>query len=309
MQSGQAVAHREQHESLITTSIKNYEKDFWGRMGSRSIRTENKGEVGNVILVGTSHISSQSVEEVSEAIKNNDIDIVALELDAGRFHALMHESDKKSLPSPLKVGFKGFFFSILGSWAERMLGKQVGVSPGSEMIAAAKTAMKTGKAIALVDQNIEVTLKRFSREITWREKWRFIVDMVKSVFGAGRMEIDLRRVPEKKLINKLLKDVKRRYPSIFKVLVTERNEVIAENLARLALTNSEKRIVAVIGAGHLEEVGRLLEKKLAAAETITDVPFELTETDDFEANYSFSFEGIKEEPPKETDLNRKRPKK
>jgi pheromone shutdown protein TraB len=72
----------------------------------------------------------------------------------------------------------------------------------------------------------------------------------------------LTKVPEEKLIQQLIKQLKQRYPSIYKVLIQERNKVIAKNLAALIKRNPEDKIVAVVGAGHETELVGLVGKKL-----------------------------------------------
>ena len=102
-----------------------------------------------------------------------------------------------------KIGLKGFLFSVIGAWAEKKLGEQVGVKPGSEMILAAKLARKNKISLFLIDQDIETTLKRFSQEMSWKEKWFFIVDVIKAViFKRREIHFDLRRVPSQKIIKK-----------------------------------------------------------------------------------------------------------
>jgi len=52
----------------------------------------------NLEIIGTSHIARQSLEEVEKAITEGRPDIVALELDNRRLHALMSgEKGKASL--------------------------------------------------------------------------------------------------------------------------------------------------------------------------------------------------------------------
>jgi pheromone shutdown protein TraB len=117
--------------------------------------------------------------------------------------------------------------------------------------------------IALVDQNIEITLKRFSQTMTWKEKWRLFVDVIKGlIFRKSEFSFDLSTVPDQKLIEKMIKQVKKRYPNIYKVLVTERNEVMAKNLAHLMQQNPEKNIVAVVGAGHEKELLDLVKDEM-----------------------------------------------
>jgi pheromone shutdown-related protein TraB len=218
----------------------------------------------NLILIGTSHIAAESVAEVSKVIEKEQPNIVALELDRQRLMALLHPQKAKPGYKDIKrIGFKGWLFSIIGAWVEKKLGEKVGMKPGAEMLQAVKAAQKVKADLALVDQNIEITLKRFSKELTWKEKWRILVDIIKgAIFRKSEFSFDLSTVPDQKLIEKMIRQVKKRYPNIYKVLVTERNEVMAKNLAHLMQHNPEKKIVAVIGAGHEKELMDLIKDEM-----------------------------------------------
>ena len=125
----------------------------------------------NLAFLGTSHIAKQSLEEVKKSILEEKPDIIALELDNKRLPALMSKVPRKmDLRSIGHVGLKGFLFSLFGAWAERKLGKLVGVAPGSEMKQAIRIAKKGSIELALIDQDIEITLRRLSKAITWKEK-------------------------------------------------------------------------------------------------------------------------------------------
>ena len=215
----------------------------------------------NLRILGTSHIAKQSIEEVKERIKKDKPEIIALELDQKRLYALFHKGNKSINFSDIKkIGIKGFLFSLLGSWTEKQLGKIVGVKPGSEMITAANIAKKKNIQIALIDQEIEITLKRLSQEITWKEKFNFIIDLLKAaIFRKKDINFDLTKVPEEKVIKSLISKVKKRYPAIYTVLIKERNKVISKNLFNLMRTN--KKILAIIGAGHEKEVLEMIKDR------------------------------------------------
>ena len=217
----------------------------------------------NLSIIGTSHIAKQSINEVKESIEKEKPEIIALELDQKRLYALFHKGKKSINFSDIKkVGIKGFLFSMLGAWAEKKLGKIVGVKPGSEMLMAVKLAKKKNIQIALIDQDIEITLKRLSKEITWKEKFNFITDIIKAaIFRKKEINFDLTKVPEEKIIKKLIAKVKKHYPSIHKVLIKERNIVISKNL--FDLMQKKKKILAIIGAGHERDVLDLIKDREA----------------------------------------------
>ena len=216
----------------------------------------------NLVILGTSHIAKQSLDEVKKYIEEEKPDMIAIELDSKRLPALMSKSPRRiELKAIRHIGLKGFVFSLIGAWAEKKLGNLVGVAPGSEMKQAVQIAKKNNIKIALVDQDIEITLRRLSKTLTWKEKWNFAADIVKAIFTRNKeIDFDLRTVPEKKIIRKLTSKLKERYPNVHKVLIEERNSVIAGNLRNLMDSNPDKKILAIIGAGHVDDVLELVKK-------------------------------------------------
>ena len=217
-------------------------------------------EYRNLTIIGTSHIAKQSLEDVEKEIVEGKPDIIALELDRRRLYSLFKKPGKIRIYDIKRVGIKGFIFSLIGAWVEKKLGKLVGVSPGSEMKKAVKLAKRDGIKIALIDQDIETTLKRFSQSLTWKEKWNFIVDIVKAIFVRKKViEFDLTKVPSRNVIKKLVGQLKKRYPNIYKVLIEERNNVMAENLRKIMEMYPDKKILAIIGAGHEDDILNLIK--------------------------------------------------
>ncbi len=221
-------------------------------------------QYNNLTIIGTSHIAKQSLDEVNDAVAKINPDIIAIELDKRRIYALMHDEKRRPRLSDIRhIGLKGFIFSIIGAWVEKKLGQLVGIKPGSEMKQAVKLAKKNKIRLALIDQDIEITLRRFSKTLTWKEKWNFLADIFKAVvLRKKEIDFDLRKVPDKKIIEKLMNQTRKRYPNIYKVLVTERNEVMANNLADLMEKNNDKKILAIVGAGHEEEILRIIKEPM-----------------------------------------------
>jgi len=224
----------------------------------------------NIIIIGSSHIAKQSLQEVEETILKEKPDFVAIELDKKRFIGLAsgQKPTKPGIEHIKRFGIKGFMFNLVGGWVERKLGNLVGVKPGSEMLMAAKTAQKVGAKIALIDQDIDITLRRLSTAFSWKEKWHLARDIIMSIVfkkkeikKLGIEELDLTKVPPKKLIKKLIERVKKDYPEIYRVLIEERNRHMADQLTTLEFKNPGKKIIAVVGAGHEDGIRELLKKK------------------------------------------------
>ena len=222
---------------------------------------KNSIKIKNFILLGTSHISKQSLDDIGYLVYNAKPDFIAIELDPGRYHSLLQkEKPKFSFKLISQLGVKGYIFSIIASWAEKKLGEITGFPPGSEMKYAIQLAKRKKIKIALIDQEIQITLKKFSKSITWREKFTFLIDILKGVFKRDKtLEFDIRTVPSQKLIKKLVSKLKKSYPSVYKILISERNKVMADNLKKMSKENPDKLILVVVGAGHLDGMLKLLK--------------------------------------------------
>lgn len=223
----------------------------------------------NLHLIGSSHISPESIHLVRRVIQEKKPQFVALELDTGRLHALLEKGGKKkklSFQEFRKLGFSGFLFALFGAWLEEKLGKIVGTKPGGEMKAAVYEAAKIDAKILLIDQDIHITLKRLFKALTFQEKLRFVWDFLKGLFGVGeRMRFDLRKVPEEEVIEKMIVQVRERYPSFYTVLIEERNIFMAKKLQHAMQKHPESQIVAVVGAGHEKAIVSLLKKANASS--------------------------------------------
>lgn len=214
--------------------------------------------IHNLTLLGTSHISPKSIKAIEKAFLSPP-DIVCLELDKGRFNSLMHPKKQRiGFRELRKVGTKGFFFLLLGKWSEQAMGKIVGTKPGDEMLKAIELAKINKTKIALVDQRIDITLKKLSARISWKEKFRFVWDVISSPFKKRKLPFSLEDVPSEEVIAPILEEVKRNYPNVYSVLIAERNEIIAHKIAQIVESNPDAKILAVLGAGHIKTVEKIL---------------------------------------------------
>lgn len=216
----------------------------------------------NLTIIGTSHIAIESVKLVEKIILEEKPGIVALELDRLRFVSLVSGKKRRLKLRDIKqLGFKGFLINLIGAWIEKKLGELVGTPPGSDMLKAIQTAQKVGADIALIDQDIRVTLKRLSKTITLKEKLRFPWDILKGlILRKPVVKFDLRKVPSEEVVEKLLAKVKEDYPSFHRVLVEERNETMSKSLYKLMSLN--KKIVAIVGAGHEKSIIALIKEQV-----------------------------------------------
>ena len=147
---------------------------------------------GSVELVGTAHISPESVSEVEETIERRRPDVVAVELDEGRYRQMKGESPEDLEASDLLHGNTVFQFLAywMLSYVQTRMGERFDIKPGADMMAAVDTAEEYGLGVALVDRDIQTTIQRFWRRLSTREKLTMfgglLAGMVGTV-GAGLM--------------------------------------------------------------------------------------------------------------------------
>jgi pheromone shutdown-related protein TraB len=213
----------------------------------------------NLVLIGTSHIAKKSIAQITDSFNNFNPDIVCVELDHKRLHAL--ETDAKpdySLAGIRKYGLQGYLFAVIGGYIQKKLGNVVGIKAGSDMLTAVNLAKNNNKRLVLVDQDIEITLRRFSKSFSFKEKIRLLYDVITAPF-AKKVMINLNDVPSEQIITQMINQLRTRYPGIYRSLIEERNEVMAKNIYHLMEKNPDQKILAVIGAGHEKEMLALIK--------------------------------------------------
>lgn len=208
----------------------------------------------NLTVLGTSHIAKQSIHQVKQAITTIKPEIIALELDRGRFFALMSNNKRTSLKAYKKLGFKALLLNLIGAYLERKLSKSTGILPGTEMKTAIEIAKKNNIKIELIDQPIEITLKKLTTQLTRKEKFNLLKEFILSMFSKNNIEFDLNTVPSEKIIEKLISQTKKKYPTVHKILIKERNQYMAKALYKIININQDKNILAIVGAGHQKEI-------------------------------------------------------
>jgi len=231
----------------------------------------------NIVLIGTAHISQESVEEVKKVIEEYKPDIVAVELCQRRYDSITKKQEWENTPiNKLLKGGNAYLLlaqTFLGS-IQRKLGKEYGVEPGSEMVAAIDEAKKHNLKIALIDRDISITLKRAWKKMGLREKFRLTWEFLKAMLGYDEEELeelDLKKLMDQDVISAMMEEFGEIAPSVTTVLIYERDKYIAKKI----LDESKKgKVVAVVGAGHLKGIKEHLEKKPfdVNLEELEDVP-------------------------------------
>ncbi|PSQ08200.1 conjugal transfer protein TraB, partial [Halobacteriales archaeon QS_6_71_20] len=139
-------------------------------------RPSNARGEGSVRVVGTAHVSEASVREVEETVAAERPDVVAVELDEGRYRQMNGETPDDLDPGDLLRGNTVFQFLAywMLSYVQTRMGDRFDVEPGAELLAAVETAEDHGISVALVDRDIQTTIQRFWARLSVLEKLRMV---------------------------------------------------------------------------------------------------------------------------------------
>jgi pheromone shutdown-related protein TraB len=226
------------------------------------------------VLVGTAHISQESVELVRSVIERERPDGVCIELDQRRFEALSQRKRWESLD--LREVIKNRQLStlllnvVLSSYQKRLGGK-LGVMPGSELLEAANVAQELGLPIHLCDRDVRITLKRAWGSLSFWRKAELLSGAFATVFESPELsEDELRRLKKQDALSELMAEIGRALPQLKVALIDERDAYLATKI-RATTGNT---IVAVVGAGHLAGMVQALtageSSDLASLETLPE---------------------------------------
>lgn len=196
-----------------------------------------------IILVGTGHVFQESVDLARSTILQVCPDHVAVELDYQRMIALQSKSrEKPSFRDMLKIGVRIAILANILSYFQSKVGEETGVFPGAEMLEAMKAAEEVGAHIELIDQNMTVTLNRL---ISSMSLFSILKIMFYMLFPS---KINIDSIDED-MVENMTQELRRLSPSAYRVLLEERDRIMAHNILDLSGT-----IVVVVGAGHVKGI-------------------------------------------------------
>jgi pheromone shutdown-related protein TraB len=223
-----------------------------------------------IILVGTAHVSKESVDLVESVINEQKPDTVCVELCPSRFQSIKKKDQWLEMNIIKVIKEKKSFLLLsnlmLASFQKR-IGDKLGVKPGEEMIKAIEVAEASGAEICLADRDITITLSRTWRSTGFWNKIKLVFQLMLSMGGVK--EIDEKAIEEMKqtdMLESILLEVEKSHPVLRRILIDERDRYLAQKIK----TAPGKKIVAIVGAGHEPGIRRYMndDTDIAALETL-----------------------------------------
>ncbi len=231
-------------------------------------------------LLGTAHVSPASVRAVERYAGEGDFDAVAVELCANRLEALDGKKSWQDLDlfQIVRSGKAGLVMANLAlSGYQRRIADQFGIEPGAELKAAAQAARARDLPLQLVDRDLATTLRRTYRAVPWYKRLYLTTGLVMSSFSSEEIDEEaIEKLKEGDILESTFTEFAEQSPELYEALIAERDRYMAARLRAENAGAEGRRVLVVVGAGHLDGLARHLAEgagdPAAEAERLAQMP-------------------------------------
>jgi pheromone shutdown-related protein TraB len=222
------------------------------------VQTVNK-DGREFIIVGTAHISRESADLVRNVIENENPDVVCIELDEKRLAALSEKNRWENLNIKSIIRQKQLSTLIMNlvlSSYQKKLGEKLGVTPGTELLEAVQTSKEKNIPVELCDREVRITLRRAWHSMGLWQKMKLIAGGFGGIFEKQELtEEKLAELRSKDVLSEMMDELGKAMPVLKKVIIDERDTYLAEKMKQ----SKGKRIVSIVGAGHVKGIVKALK--------------------------------------------------
>jgi len=214
-------------------------------------------------LIGTAHVSRASADAVRELAASGDFDAIAVELCQARYDALTAERKWTDLDlyRVLREGKAGLVMANLALSAyQRRIAEQFGIEPGAEMRAAAVAAREHGLPLQLVDRDLATTLRRSYASVPWYKRMYLMTGLALGMVSSDKIDEEaIEKLKEGDILESTFTEFAEHSPQLYEALIAERDRYMAARLREENASAPERRVLVVIGAGHMQGLAQHLE--------------------------------------------------
>ena len=204
-----------------------------------------------IILIGTAHVSRESVLLVEAVIADEKPDTVCIELCSSRYQALRQKDRWRDMDIIKVIKDKKAFLllsNLLLASFQKRIARKMDVQPGAEMLKAVECADAVGAGICLADRDIRTTLSRAWHSMGWWSRVKLLSQLLLAMGQTDDItEADIERMKQQDVLEALLSEVGQSMPALKAILIDERDQYLAEKIRR----SPGRKTVAVVGAGHV----------------------------------------------------------
>src|SRR5262249_54791770 len=208
------------------------------------------------------HVSRISVDAVRELLQTQAFDAVAVELDESRYRALCDPEAWRNMDllQVIRSGKAGMVAANLALSAyQRRLAEQFGIEPGAEMKAAVQIAEQKRIPVWLIDRDVGVTLRRAYRAVRLRDRFGILSGLIASIFERSEIdEAEIEKLKHGDMLQNAFTEFAQQSEPLYRALIAERDSFMTARLREEGAVGTARRVLAVIGAGHLAGIEREL---------------------------------------------------
>ncbi|MBP8718814.1 MAG: TraB/GumN family protein [Candidatus Atribacteria bacterium] len=225
----------------------------------------------DIFLIGTAHISRTSAETVKKFITEEKPDAVCIELCPSRFQSITNPEKWKNMDIIAIIKQKKallLLVNLILSSFQKRLARQLGLNPGQEMIEAIHLAQDNNIPLVLADRDIQITFTRIWKKLGFFGKIRLFFMLILSIFNEENFsEEEIEKLKSEDVLTAALNDLAISFPRLKNTLIDERDQYLAEKIRNAP----GKKIVAVVGAGHIPGIKKEIYKN-HDLESLTYIP-------------------------------------
>ena len=214
-------------------------------------------------LLGTAHVSRASAEAVKDMAGSGEYDAIAVELCQARYSALTAERKWTDLDlyKIIREGKAGLVMANLALSAyQRRIAEQFGIEPGAEMRAATIAARERELPLQLVDRDLATTLRRSYSSVPWYKRMYLMAGLALGMVSSEEIdEESIEKLKEGDILESTFTEFAETSPELYEALIAERDRYMAARLREENVDSSGRKVLVVIGAGHMEGLARHLE--------------------------------------------------
>ncbi|NNL95340.1 MAG: TraB/GumN family protein [Xanthomonadales bacterium] len=214
-------------------------------------------------LLGTAHVSRASAEAVKELASSGEFDAVAVELCQARYDALTAERKWTDLDlyRIIREGKAGLVMANLALSAyQRRIAEQFGIEPGAEMRAATVAAKERDLPLQLVDRDLATTLRRSYASVPWYKRIYMMAGLAFGMVSSDEIdEESIEKLKEGDILESTFTEFAEQSPELYEALIAERDRYMAARLREENAGAEHKKVLVVIGAGHMEGLAKHLD--------------------------------------------------
>ncbi|MFC5741249.1 TraB/GumN family protein [Dyella tabacisoli] len=218
------------------------------------------------VVLGTAHVSRSSVEAVEALLAHEPFDAVAVELCDSRAQGMRDPEAFKQMDlfQVIRQGKAGMVAaSLVLSTFQKRLADQYGIEPGAEMKAAMTGAELRHVPLWLIDREVGTTLRRAWHSVGFWQRFGLMGGLMASVFEREAIdEKEIEKLKQGDMLESAFSEFATESAPLYRSLIAERDAFMAarlrEQASRADAGGSLRKVLVVIGAGHLKGLCELL---------------------------------------------------